>query len=151
MNRRLVAGALVVGGALVAMVVGPNGPIGSTFWPATELDSEPGAAQLAGLMGAGIIEALGFGLGLAVLFLGRSLFERVTSTSAKATTAQLCGAWLVGSWWLHSSLHLHFGLQPGPLVFIEWLFHAGSIVAAVLLASAVLTSLPVREPTEAHK
>lgn len=115
MNTRLVAAGITVAGTVVAMLVGPDGPLGG-FWRPEEVDPEPSGAVLAGLVGAGFLEAVGFGLALAILALGRPLFTRITTTPARATAAWLAAAWLLGSWWPHTSLHRHFGIDPGALV-----------------------------------
>jgi hypothetical protein len=33
----------------------------------------------------------------------------------------------------HAALHLHIGMEPARLLPIEWVFHAGSIVAIAAL------------------
>lgn len=137
MNKRLTAAIIVVGGTVLAMLAGPNGPLGG-FWRPIPMDPEPAGAQLAGLMTAGIVEAIGFGIALAVLALGRPLFLRITRTGGRATVAQITSAWLLGSWWPHTALHMHNGMDPDVLVVLELAFHAGSIVAFVLLLWALL-------------
>jgi hypothetical protein len=137
MNKKLTAGIIIVGGTVLAMLAGPNGPLGG-FWRPQTLDPEPSGAVLAGLMGSGLVEAIGFGAAVAMLALGRPLFTRLASTPGKATTAWLAAAWLLGSWWPHSALHMHVGLDASALVFLEVVFHAGSIVALALLLSALL-------------
>jgi len=137
MGKRGNAVLIVVAGAAVAMLAGPNGPLGS-FWRPTELDPEPAGAQLAGLIGAGLIEAIGFGVALAILVLGRPLFTRITTTGPRTTVAWLTAAWLLGSWWPHTALHMHYGLKAAALVGLELGFHAGSILAFALLLWAVI-------------
>lgn len=145
MNKRVIAAIIIVGGGVLALVAGPNGPLGG-FWRPLPLDPEPAGIQLAGLMGAGIVEAIGFGAALAVLALGRPLSLRLTRSPARATVAQLAAAWLLGSWWPHTGLHMHHGLNPDALVLLEVGFHAGSIVAAALLLWAVLPTAVSHTP-----
>lgn len=131
MRSKLTTVVIVITGAIVALLAGPRGPLGGFWRPA--IDAHPEPWQLAGLMTAGLAEAIGFGLGLAVLLRGRPLLARLTATPARATTAQIAAAWLLGSWWPHSALHLHYGSTLSALAGIELIFHAGSVVAAVLL------------------
>lgn len=131
--------AIVLGGTGIAMLAGPRGPLGG-FWRPVELEAGPSGGQLAVLIGSGLVEAVGFGAALAVLLLGRPLLRQLTTTPARANAALLAAAWLLGSWWPHSSLHMHFGLTPGALAPLELIFHAGSIVAFAALTWALLTS-----------
>lgn len=137
MNKKLTAGIIIVGGTVLAVLAGPNGPVGG-FWRPQTLDPAPSGAVLAGLMGSGLVEAFGFGAALAILALSRPLFARLADSPGKATTAWLAAAWLLGSWWPHSALHMHFGLDASALVVLELVFHAGSIVALALLLSTLL-------------
>jgi hypothetical protein len=143
MGRKVTAALIVVGGTAVALLAGPDGPLGG-LWRPTELDSEPAGSQVAGLAVAGVTEAVGFGLALAVLAMGRPAFVRLTASPRRARVALICSAWLLGSWWPHSALHRHFGLAVGPLVSIELAFHAGSVVAASLLIWSVLSRRSTR-------
>jgi hypothetical protein len=153
MNARLTAAGITLAGAVFAMVVGPDGPLGG-FWRPEESEQTPNGAQTAGLVGAGLVEALGFGLAVAILVLGRPLFARITSSPARATVAWLGSAWLLGSWWPHTALHRHFGADVDALVFLEVIFHAGSIVVAGALLWAVLPTLmshyATTEKTDTH-
>lgn len=135
--------AIVLGGTGIAMLAGPRGPLGG-FWRPVELEAEPNGGQLAALIGSGLVEAVGFGTALAVLLLGRPLLRQLTTTHARANAALIAAAWLLGSWWPHSSLHMHFGLTPGALAPLELIFHAGSIVAFAALMWALLTSAALR-------
>lgn len=146
MNKRVIAAIIIVGGgAVLALAAGPNGPLGG-FWRPLPLDPEPAGIQLAGLMSAGIVEAIGFGIALAILALGRPLSLRLTRSPARATVAQLAAAWLLGSWWPHTALHMHHGMDLDALVLLEVGFHAGSIVAAALLLWAVLPTAVSHTP-----
>lgn len=137
MTKTITAAIIIVGGAVAAMLVGPNGPLGG-FWRPIELDPEPAGAQLAGLIGAGVVEAIGFGAAIAILVLGRPLFARLTTTPGRALAAQVTSAWLLGSWWPHTALHMHHGTDPAALVALEVGFHAGSIVAFAILLWALI-------------
>src|SRR5262249_27872858 len=96
-TRKLTALIIVIGGAATATRAGRTGRL-CGFWRPMPVDPEPAGAQLAGLIAAGIVEAVGFGVALAILALGRPMFTQLTNTpTAKATAAQLAAAWLLGS------------------------------------------------------
>ncbi|MGH3711971.1 MAG: hypothetical protein ACRDT4_00680 [Micromonosporaceae bacterium] len=145
MSHRLTATGIVVSGAVAAMLLGPNGPLGD-FWRPIAMEPAPAGAQLAGLIGSRLVEAIGFGAALAILAVGRRLFVKLTRTPGTATTAQLAAAWLIGSWWPHSALHMHFGLRADALAGLELVFHAGSIVAFALLLWALMPVQPRAVP-----
>ncbi len=136
-HARLSWAALILSASAVALLAGPRGPLG-VFWRPVSLDPEPAGLQIAGLAVSTVVEAVGFGLAIAVLTLGRPLFSRITTSFARSTTAQLTCAWLLGSWWPHTALHMHYGLQAGALTILELTFHAGSVIAFVAFVYAVL-------------
>lgn len=136
MRKLVTSGIIIVGGAVAAVLLGPNGPLGG-FWRPVGVDLEPTGWQLVSLLGSGLVEALGVGLALATLSVGRPLFIRLT-TPTRATAAQLACAWLLGSWWPHTALHMHFGAKASALAGIEPVFHAGSIIVACVLIWALI-------------
>jgi hypothetical protein len=136
MRRKVGAALIVVGGTLVALLAGPRGPLGG-FWRPVRMDTQPAGLELGGLVASGVIEAIAFGAGLALVVLGGPLFASLTATSGRAMTARFASAWVLGAWWPHTALHLHVGLNPGALVGIELVFHAGTIAAAVALLWAI--------------
>jgi hypothetical protein len=138
MGRRITAGIVVIAGTAVALLAGPRGPVGG-FWRPIAVEQQPAAWSLAGLLTASVVEAIGFGLALAALAVGRPLFGRLTTGPARATAARVAAAWVLGSWWPHSALHMHYGPRPSVLAGLELAFHAGSIVATAVLLWAVLT------------
>lgn len=124
--------AVALGATVLAALAGPRGPLGAFWTPAPDTPHAHGAL-LAGFVAEGLVEALAFGLGLAVLLLARPWFTVRLADRGRATTAWLATAWLLASWWPHAALHQHIGLDPAAVLPIEWVFHTGSIVAAVLL------------------
>jgi hypothetical protein len=113
---------------------GAAGRVGRGRWRSAATNAagpKPVGLQPAGPAAAGVAEAIGFGLALAILALRRPGFVRLTGKLS--TVACIASTWLLGSWWPHSALHRHFGLRVGPLVGIELDFHAGSAVAAAVL------------------
>jgi hypothetical protein len=97
-------------------------------------------ALRAGLLAENMLENLAFGVGLAILLLGRHWFLARTADAAKATTAWLATVWLFASWFPHAALHLHVGMRPSALLPIEWLFHGGAIAAIAGLTWALSTA-----------
>jgi hypothetical protein len=129
--------AVTVTGTVLAALVGPRGPLGGFWAPAPEIPP-PRGALLAGFVGENLVENVAFGLGLAVLIIGRRWFVERTTSPGRATAAWLASAWLLGSWMPHAALHLHIGLRPNALLAVEWVFHGGAIVAIVVLLWAML-------------
>lgn len=128
---------IVVIGSAAALLSGPRGPLGG-FWRPVHLNPEPAGLEVAGFALSTVVEAVGFGLAVAVLTVGRPLFSRNTTSSVRCTTAQLTTAWLLGSWLPHTALHMHFGLQASALSVLELTFHAGSVIAFLAFIWAVL-------------
>jgi hypothetical protein len=132
MSRRGWAVTVVVAGTAMALVA-------RALWPTVELSPAPAGLQLAALVASGLVEALAFGAALAVALLGGPVAGRLTTTPARARTARFAAAWVLGSWWPHTTLHMHFGMTARALAVIEPVFHAGTIVAAGALLWAVAT------------
>jgi len=129
---------LVVVGLVVAMVFGPDGPLGG-FWRPLP-GPEPEGAMVAGFIGVGIAEGLGLGAALAILLIGRAWFARLVPNAGLATAAWLSSVFLLASWWPHSAAHRHFGDELAQLLWMEWVFHVGAIVSIGVLLGALLWS-----------
>ncbi|WP_277212439.1 hypothetical protein [Isoptericola croceus] len=135
-------------GALLALVTSPQGPLGG-FWGAPSVDElgiQGGA--LAALLAYGLLEAVGFGLGLAWLFTATPMLK--LGPLARATYVSM--AWLLVSWYPHGALHQKLDHHDwAGLARIEWGFHATMVVAAIIVgnylwrAGAVDGSAPARE------
>lgn len=83
------------------------------------------------------MENLAFGLGVAILLLGRRWHTARIPNTTKATAGWLATVWLFASWMPHAALHLHVGMQPAALLPIEWVFYAGAIAAIAALLWAL--------------
>lgn len=130
-RNRLAWVAITILGAMIAMALGPQGPLGG-FWgaePAAELGITGSLA--AAFVGYALIEAVGFGLGLAWLLLGRSQ----VAASTLGTATYLAVGWVLTSWWPHGSFHqaIGDGNYQG-LIRIEYGFHATMLVAGAIVA-----------------
>lgn len=137
--------AVTVAGTVFAALVGPRGPLGGFWAPGPDVPRAHGAL-VAGFMAENVVENIAFGCGLAILLLGGRWFAERTASTARATTAWLSTVWLFASWMPHAALHLHIGMQPEKLLPVEWVFHAGSIVAIGALLWALGAS-PVEAAT----
>jgi hypothetical protein len=127
---------ITIAGAALAALVGPHGPLGGLWAPAAETPRVDGALR-AGFTAWKIVENIAFGVGLAILVLGRRWFVHRTTTTPAATTAWLSAAWLFASWMPHAALHQHIGMRPAALLPVEWIFHGGAILAIATLLSAL--------------
>ncbi len=116
----------------VAIVVGPNGPLGE-FWAPSPDAPVPSGGVRGGLIAEGMVENIAFGIGVAILFLGASWFAARTATPMRGRVAWLAAVWLFASWMPHAALHRHIGLHPAGVLPVEWIFHGGAIAAVALL------------------
>ena len=146
--RRYVVVALAA--TVFAVAIGPNGPLGGFWAPAPDM-AQPHGVVLAGLIGEGIVENAAFGVGIAVLLLGRGWFAARTRTARHGHIAWLTTVWLFASWMPHAALHRHIGMNPAGVLPVEWIFHGGSIAAlALLLATLPGTAVEPRRATAGH-
>ncbi|MEM7337344.1 MAG: hypothetical protein AAF467_01785 [Actinomycetota bacterium] len=132
--------AVTVVGTIVALLFGANGPLGG-FWGESVLsDPEPEGAALAGLIGAGLVESVAFGVGLAWIAFGWPMMQRVGG--ALATWTFVAVAWGLVSWAPHTSLHVTNGSTDwGRLAVIEWGFHVTLVIGAMIVATFVWQTL----------
>jgi hypothetical protein len=145
MNRKIIAAVAASGGTAFAMLAGPRGPLGGWWRPIPM--PQPTTGQTSALLTSGVIEAIGFGAAVTVLLVGKPFIASVASTPGRTTCAWLTSAWLLGSWWPHTSLHQHFGINPSAIAPIELVFHAGSIIAfGVFLWALIFTGSRVTAP-----
>lgn len=138
-------GIIALAATVFAVLVGPDGPLGRFWAPDPDAPAAHGAV-LAGLIGETMVENVAFGVGIAVLLLGRRWFAARTDTARAGHIARAATAWLLASWLPHAALHRHLGMQPSGILPVEWIFHAGSIIATVLLlwAFAHTVAAPAR-------
>jgi hypothetical protein len=135
--------AVTVGGTVLAALTGPRGPLGG-FWAPAQGAPHVHGGLLVGFIAENMVENVAFGLGLAVLVLGRGWFLVRIASPGRATAAWLSAVWLLASWMPHAALHLHIGMRPAALLPVEWIFHGGAIAAIATLLWAVWA--PARAP-----
>jgi hypothetical protein len=134
--------AIALVGTALAVLTGAQGPLGG-FWGApssTELGID--GALLGAFVGYGVIEALGFGLGIAWLVNGRSMLGR----GGLAAATYVAIGWALVSWFPHGALHQSIDEHDyGALIRIEYGFHATMLLAAAVVAVYVWRSLRAGE------
>ncbi len=118
--------------AAVAVAANPNGPLGG-FWRPF-----PGAVTLNDplfpyFLQLGILEAIALGVAVTLLVSTYPAKAIRPLTLGETRRGFLALVWSLGSWWVHDSLHLHFGAAHLPLLFVEYGFHATVIVAVLYL------------------
>ena len=116
--------------AVSAFILGP------IVWPPAEGSPSPTAAQIPFLLFLNLVQATVLGLGVSFLVFGLPVMRRVSPDSkVRAWAMYLSIAYLMVSWWPHINMHVHNGpddLQG--LIYIDYLFHLPSMIAAVVLA-----------------
>ena len=134
MAMKVLLVTLLVG--IPAFLLAPAAPFGPAIWPApAPLMPAPTPGQVRLLMVFGALEAAALGLGAAFLLLGWRLVRQATAPDKGRALAMFLGtAWLLVNWWLHDSLHMVSGMNPGALVWIEYGVHGTLIVAGAALA-----------------
>lgn len=129
--------------AVPAFVLGAGGPVNqathfwSKMWPfggdAMSLTS-PQGVQLPFFILLGVLEAATFGLAVSFLVVGRPLVRAVAGSSRGAQTAlYVSGAWVLGNWWLHDSLHMTNSSDYWSLAVIEYGFHVTLMLAGATI------------------
>lgn len=118
--------------ATTAYLANPNGPFGG-FW-------RPWAGSVTQVhelfpyfLQLGVAEAIALGYSVSLVvtsFPGKALSPLTLGQTRKGF---LCMIWMLGNWWIHDSLHIHYGSDFLPLLFIEYIFHATMMLAAVYL------------------
>jgi hypothetical protein len=128
--------------ALPAFMLGAGTPMGEPMWQAIwpfqgDMMAAPAGGQVPLFMFIGALEALGFGLAISLLVFGLPIAHRTTTGSkAMATWVIIAIAWLMGNWWVHTSLHIVNGHSVSGLLLIEYLFHVTLVAAGIFLAWA---------------
>lgn len=129
---------VTVAGLVVAMLTGPQGPLGG-FWGALPA-AERGVtgSLMGGFVVYGLIEAAAFGLGIAWLLYGR----RYLTADRLGTATWLGVGWALVSWFPHGGFHQALDHHDyAGLLAVEVGFHATMIIAA-----AVIVIYLVRNP-----
>jgi hypothetical protein len=116
--------------------------LGRIIWVPSPMMGEPTAAMVPFFIILSIFESLSFGLGMAFLFLGWPMVQKVSGKSDILTElAFLSIAWYLINWWPHDNLHASIGMDLQKLLYIEYGFHVTMIIAGVILAYFFLTRI----------
>jgi hypothetical protein len=116
--------------------------LGRALFPLSPDWPTPTGAQMPLMAGVLVAEALGLGLAVAFLALGRPIVRRVVGPSRRRTlAAYLATAWLLGNWWLHDNLHGVNGVNISGLIAIEYAFHTTLMVAGAIIGWQLLRSI----------
>ena len=86
--------SLAIVGTVLAALIGPRGPFGGFWAPAPEAPQAHGAL-LAAFVGENLVENVAFGIGLAILVVGRRWFTERVAGQSRATAAWLAAVWLL--------------------------------------------------------
>ncbi len=126
--------------AVPALLVGP------IIWPPAEGNPSPTATQIPFLLFLNLAQATVLGLGVAFLAFGFSAMRRISPDSkARAWAMYLSIGYLMVSWWPHINMHVHNGPENlQGLIFIDYLFHLPSMIAALALAYCFFSLLRER-------
>ncbi|MEM7274455.1 MAG: hypothetical protein AAF547_15325 [Actinomycetota bacterium] len=136
--------AVIVWGTIIAMLFGANGPLGG-FWGVESGDTDPSGGALAALIGAAIVEWIGFGVGLAWLAFGWPLVRALDRPLARPAWAAI--GWALVSWAPHTSFHQSVAEgNYGALAAVEWAFHATLVAGGIVLAAFVWQVLRSADP-----
>ncbi len=138
-TRRIIKWKLALAVALVITaisgLISPLGPLGD-FWRPPAHMLMVSAGHIPFLMLLGMTESFCFGLGTSFLIFGYPLLRDVKPISLNLIRAtHFAIAWLLGNWWLHDSLHLHFGMSNMTmLLIVDYSFHMTLMLAAVIVS-----------------
>ena len=132
---------------LVAILAFMLGPI---IWPPAEGSPSPTAAQIPFLLFLNLVQATVLGLGVSFLVFGLPVMRMVSPDSkVRAWAMYLSIAYLMISWWPHINMHVHNGTELQGMIYIDYLFHLPSMIAALVLAYGFFSLL--RERGEKRK
>ena len=122
--------------SVTVLVAIPAFILGPFIWPPAEGSPSPTATQIPFLLFLNLVQATVLGLGVSFLAFGLSVMRRISPGSkARAWAMYLSIAYLMVSWWPHINMHVHNGPENlQGLIYIDYLFHLPSMIAALVLA-----------------
>jgi len=122
--------------AILTFLSGSGAPLGGFWAPSPDAQAMIASAtsfQVLAFMGVKLFEALAFGTGIAFLLFGYGTTRAVSPAFGRVV--HLAIAWLLFSWWIHDSLHLHYeGGSANALLAIEYGFHVSLMFVGGILA-----------------
>ncbi|MBI2022094.1 hypothetical protein HYS93_04440 [Candidatus Daviesbacteria bacterium] len=108
--------------------------LGEIIWPPAPEFPKPNHFELSFFLILSILEAVAFGLGYSLIFLGLPLLKKRSGYTTLTKLAYFSVVWYLINWWPHDNMHAHNGLNPQGLLIIEYLFHSTLIIAGAILA-----------------
>lgn len=109
------------------------------IWPMSSDWPAPTSQQFPFFVLIAILDSLTFGLGIAFLFFGWPIVQRVANMSETlARVLYIVIAFLLLSWWPHDNLHSMVGTNMQGLLYIEYGFHVSHMLGAAILAYSFL-------------
>lgn len=139
---------VIVIGAVVALLLGANGPLGG-YWGVETYDPGPTGAALASLVTAGIVESIAFGVGLAWIAFGWPL---VNDRGGLGFATYGAIFWWLASWTPHTSIHQSIAIENwAGLAGIEWGFHVTLVISAFIVTAFVWRVLRSTEASAAMR
>src|ERR687884_1360577 len=132
-TRRSTWVAVVV---LTLIIAVPAFLLNPIIWPPAPDGPVPTAAQIPYLIALDVMQAVFLGLGVAFLIFGLPVMRSISPDSkVRAWAMYLSIAYLMISWWPHINMHVHNATDNlQGLIYIDYLFHLPSMIAALLLA-----------------
>jgi hypothetical protein len=149
-KKRMSTKAKVVLTAIVLAAIGfmlnPETPLGAAVFghPPEDGGPAPTSVQIALLMGVGLVQAVGFGLGGAFLLFGRGITLSLVRHRLYANLVWISTVWLLMSWVPHSAMHQVAGFDFSKLILIEYVFHVTLVAAAAVYAAAIVKGERIR-------
>ena len=129
---------IAVLGTLLGMALDAHGPIGARLYPPAAGGVEPAGLQTPFVMGSVLVQAIGIGVGLALLPNAQAFIDTLARMAGGrrgiAVLSLLSLEWILVSWIPHVGLHQH--VSPSDfwaLGSIEWGFHATLVGAGLIL------------------
>lgn len=142
MASRTLYASIIVAGAVLALAVGPQTPIGAALWPPAAEGPDPSGALLAGFVAYGIYSAVGFGVGAALVVALARRTGHLARARRHGVMSVVALGWLTMSWIPHDNLHMMVGTDPVGLLALEWGFHGTLILAATIVATYLVRTWP---------
>ena len=136
---------------LITLILGiPAFILGPILWSPSP-DIKPTPAQLPFFIFLSVIEAAVFGLGIAFIFFGWPLVNKVSKSKGLSAAAFVSLSWLLVSWWPHDNSHIHNGMNAQGLLYIDYTFHVTIIAASLILAYYFINVLNEAPRSKAKK
>lgn len=127
--------AVAVVGAVVGFMLDANSPLGMAIWGEAPAGPEPSGTEVSLLILVSVLQAIGFGLGVAFLVFGWAYVRAAPVSNNLALAAYLAIGWNLVSWVPHTAMHVtnaHDDFMR--LILIEYLFHVTLVATAAILA-----------------